>query len=149
MSIYSAPRTAALADFLGYSNIFSLEQVRAEGTGAAGRLAGSGHRLFAAAVPEGGLGQALSACVRPDHVRIAPLDPGEDAAAPGCANTLTGEVILASYMGSHMQYIVKTAEGQNWEVICNRIDTGLRPRMQARLTVEPVHVQFLPDGDPE
>ena len=111
VSVYRRPRTAAIADFLGYSNIFPARIVGEVGAGVTVALDGQDCRLNAAAPTAAAT--SLAACVRPEDIRIAPSSA--DGQVPG-------HVTLASFLGSHMQYRVKVATGQVWEVLSTAID---------------------------
>ncbi len=105
--VYRAPATRTVADFLGYGNIFDVSALPA----AAGtvRLEASGQTLSVASVPRGA--SAYAACVRPNDIRIAALDPA--AGADRSRNTLRGTIVMASFQGSFIHYRVRS-EGVVW-----------------------------------
>jgi hypothetical protein len=82
----------------------------------------------------------MFACVRPQDVGIA-LDAA-DAASPH--NTLLGEVMLASFMGSFMQYRVRTDAGDVFEIFSNTISAAVKLGARVRLSFPPHAIHLLP-----
>jgi iron(III) transport system ATP-binding protein len=143
VSLYGRPKTGRIAEFLGYTNIFDVELV--ERLEAACEVApkSGGRRLTSTNTPLPGTSDIV-ACVRPQDVAIEEMRT-ESGAAPSLGeNTLTGEVTLASFMGSHMQYRVRTGADELWEVLSNRISTGIKVGSRVVLAIEPSDVHLLP-----
>ena len=138
VGLYNRPRTSTVAEFLGYSNIFDVGAVERRGEGSVAILKDTGRRL-AVSVPVAGVADDLTLCVRPDDIAIAPF-PSGDAPAAGIA----GEVILASFMGSHMQYRVRTGEKEIWEVLTPKISTDIGLGARVILDISPAHIHLLP-----
>ena len=149
VSVYRGPRTAAIADFLGYSNIFPAQPVGAAGEGVVVALDGQPGRLLAAAAPAAS--GAIAACIRPEDVRV-------EAAASGAAGAeaelppgqVLGTVVLASFLGSHMQYRVRVAAGRSggagakvWEALSTGLDAPLKLGTPVVLTVPAASVLLL------
>ena len=84
----------------------------------------------------------LCVCVRPDHVAIRAQD-ADDGTAPVAPNRIDGEVILASFLGSHMQYRVRAGEHEVWEVLSPQVGAGIRLGARVQLSIEPRHLQVL------
>jgi len=142
VTLYGNPVSSTVADFLGYSNVFEVEVEEGgrEDGFAAVRFAVGGRRMRAAAVA-GTSGAGYCACVRPDRVLIRPSSGDADISED---NHMAGEVILASFMGSHMQYRVRTGAHEIWEVLSANIISGIRLGARVVISVEPAHLQILP-----
>jgi iron(III) transport system ATP-binding protein len=145
IAIYSAPRTSAVAEFLGYSNIFAATVVAGEGVERTARL----HASDAAIA--GRLGADASAdvavCVRPNDVRVAALDAPATTALP--ANAYAAELILASFEGSHIHYQARTDGGVVWDALSTDVLGALRTGSRVAVSIAPGDVLLLPrDGVP-
>ena len=139
VSVYRRPLTAAVAEFLGYSNIFPARiEATAEG-GVTVSIEGQDCRLTSTQAPPAGA-TAIAACVRPEDVRISADDSPAGDGGPG---QVRGTVILASFLGSHMQYRVKVATGQVWEALSTALDKPLRIGVSAVLDLAPASVLLL------
>jgi iron(III) transport system ATP-binding protein len=139
VGLYHNPASSRIAEFLGYTNIFPVEAALADGAGGARVRLRSDESLIATRA--GSLGAIdLAACVRPDDVRIDRATDGD--ALP--KNALAGEVLLASFMGSHMQYRVRVRSGAIWDVLSARIATDIKPGADVVVQVSPEHVLLLP-----
>ena len=139
ISIYSHPASCTVADFLGYSNIFRVGEVRPAEDGHEIVLAESATVLLAATAPAEAAD--LFACIRPEDMAVAPSNDKHSANAP---NTLLGEVILASFMGSFMQYRVRADGGETFEVYSNDILGACKLGARVRLHVPARSVHVLP-----
>ena len=138
VTLYRHPRTAAIADFLGYSNVFDVTVAARESGSTAVMLTANGMRLNAVGVPPDG-GAGIAACVRPDDVRVA-----AGHTSGGGQNTLEGEVLLASFIGSHMQYRVKVSDQLVWEALSSDVTTMIRIGDKVTISVDPASVLLLP-----
>ncbi|WP_431280898.1 ABC transporter ATP-binding protein [Humitalea sp. 24SJ18S-53] len=117
VDLYRAPRSAAIAAFLGYSNIFPATEWRAVDGGAEVTLA-SGRRLHASGdLPPRGAPASL--CVRPEQLglRSATADESPDA--------ILGEITLASFLGATTLYRVRSTGGEVWEALTDQVVPGL------------------------
>jgi ABC-type Fe3+/spermidine/putrescine transport system ATPase subunit len=132
-----------VADFLGYSNIFPVAEKKAIDVGHAVVLAGSKTRLRASGGPNGAASD-LHACIRPEDVDIAPWHGAPAAPPDACDNILAGEVTLASFMGSFMQYRVCSEGGEILEIVSRKIDTAIKLGDRVRLGIRPDRVHLLP-----
>jgi iron(III) transport system ATP-binding protein len=135
VAVYTRPKTRAIADFLGYSNIFDAKIVE-RGPQFDRIVLDNGHQLKVAA-RGGDAGPQLAACIRPDHVAIRPAADGGDEA-------LTGDVILASFMGSYMQYRVRLRGGATWEIFSPDIMSKFELGSRVTLEPEPAEILLLP-----
>ena len=146
VSVYRRPATAAIADFLGYSNIFPASvAARDAGGGVVVALDGQTHAgqpcRLVAATPPPAEATALAACVRPEDAQIVADHDTTVSALPD--GSLRGTVILASFLGAHMQYRVKLASGQVWEVLSTAVDSPLKIGTPAVVRLPPSSVLLL------
>ena len=108
VDLYEHPRTAFVAQFLGTSNLIS---GRLDGRGAF--VAHTGERLQ---VPDEGAadGGALCAGVRPEKITL--LRNG-DRPPDGAVNVLRGQLAVASFLGTALQYVVRMPGGEELTVV--------------------------------
>jgi iron(III) transport system ATP-binding protein len=139
VSVYTRPKTSTIADFLGYSNIFAAQVIERGPVFHRVALAGSGIQLRVAAL-ENGDGDRLAACIRPDDMTIR---EGAGGANLG-DNIIPGEVVLASFMGSYMQYRVRVAGGTAWDVFSPDITSKIRLGSQVVLEAPADDILLLP-----
>ena len=149
IELYNNPATSTIADFLGYSNVFEVELASDAGNAAGAHgsvdvvFKRNGRTLRAATPALKGAGE-WCACVRPDHVAVRALDAAAAASATQpMLNSIAGEVILASFLGSHMQYRVRTDLDEVWEVLSADVGAGIRLGTRVTLSIEPRHLQVL------
>jgi spermidine/putrescine transport system ATP-binding protein len=130
--LYEWPRTAFVAAFLGTSNLID------------GRVVGDGQfethdgaRLRFARRPEA-TGADLCAGVRPEKVQL--LEAGSTPPAEA-ANVLRGQVVHAGFLGTAIQYQVRTAGGEELVVTEQNRNGGrsLGPGSEVQLAWEPDH----------
>ncbi|WP_457940771.1 ABC transporter ATP-binding protein [Mesorhizobium sp. 10J20-29] len=108
--LYDAPANAFVADFIGEANIFDCEVVSVEGDLAAVRLGPVTLNLPARGHSAG----AAKLAARPNRINIA------EAGTPG---TLPGTIEKATYVGSHLEFIVGTEFGEVF-VVSSNVDAG-------------------------
>lgn len=140
LSLYSNPASSTVADFLGYSNIFKIVEQLPDADGTRVRL--DTESILLAAEAKSSLDDVY-ACIRPEEISIARHAAPASDAAPGC-NVITGHVLLASFMGSHMQYRVRTDGGDTFEITSSTISHDIRLGDRVRLTIQPRSVRLLP-----
>ena len=105
--LYEAPRTAFVANFLGVSNLVDARLTGTEGAHATfATHDGATVRAPASRAREG----AVRIGVRPEKLEIL-------AEAPDGLNVLKGRVEVASYLGTSLQYVVRTPGGEELTVI--------------------------------
>jgi len=149
VTVYTRPVSSTVADFIGYSNIFRVEATKPQEGGVAAVLAGGGAVLAAASPPAASSSAVrdakdkLFACIRPEDIAIAPGN-----AVPGHPNTFGGDVILASFMGSFMQYRVRIDAGETFEITSADIHRGIRIGDRVVLAIPPQSVRLLPSSEP-
>ena len=137
--LYNHPATNTIAEFLGYTNVFEVDVLSCDDDGCEIAFKTNGRRLRAVGPPLDGA-KELCVCVRPDHVAIRSLAAETDR-LPG--NSITGEIILASFLGSHMQYRVRTGEHEIWEVLSADMASAIRLGARVAIEIEPRHLQVL------
>lgn len=138
VSLYSQPQTAQIAEFLGYSNIYPAKIVNHEGGQARLALLDTVRSLQAKHVNIADA--ALAVCVRPDDISIAPA--GEVHGSN--VNRIDGEIILASFLGSQMQYRLRAAPGEIWEVLSSDVRRVLKIGQRAQIYIDPANIKVLP-----
>ncbi|HEY4279430.1 MAG TPA: ABC transporter ATP-binding protein [Conexibacter sp.] len=130
--LYERPQTAFVARFLGVSNL-----VR----GTVGTMNGdltpvTTHDGAALHAPSNRCidhaGSAVSIGVRPEKVK---LTPAGTAVADG-ANVLRGRIVLSSFLGVSLQYIIKTVGGEELMVIAQNEDGSLPDSLGAGQEVQ-------------
>ncbi len=139
IDLYNHPLTSTVAEFLGYTNVFEVEVRQQDEQGSEVAFKTNGRRLRAGLPPRSNPA-ALCVCIRPDHVAIRQLEPG---ATPPPGNAIAGDIILASFLGSHMQYRVRTGEHEIWEVLSAEVTSGIRLGSRVVMDIEPRHLQVL------
>jgi iron(III) transport system ATP-binding protein len=122
--LYERPATPFLARFMGESN---------PARGSVRRLAPGKIRVrlgeadVEIADTEAADGEATVA-VRPEAITVEP--------APGPAGTLSGKIVKASYLGTHMEYSIDTAAGTLFAT-CPRVERPLVAGMAVAVTLAP------------
>jgi spermidine/putrescine transport system ATP-binding protein len=121
--LYERPRTAFVANFLGTSNLI------------AGKVSGPGEFVTDEGARLRFSGEAAgsgAAGVRPEKIRMgAPVD-GD--------NVLRGTVMVASYLGTSLQYVVRTPAGAELSVVAqNAGEAGVAPGTEVELAWRPEH----------
>jgi iron(III) transport system ATP-binding protein len=135
VTLYHKPKTSTIADFLGYSNIFDVTVAGTEVS-----FVATGQKMRAeGAAPQGA--QGIVACARPDDIDIRKID-GNPSSLP--ENTLVGEVLLASFVGSHMQYRIKVHDDLIWEALSRDVFADIRIGTRVALTIAPRDLLLLP-----
>ena len=137
--LYERPRTEFVANFLGVSNLVDA-RLRASQNGHATVETHDGSTLH---VPSDRIGphgtDAVKIGVRPEKVRLSPA--GADAA--GGANVLRGTVVVASFLGVSIQYVVRAAGGEELTVFAQNLDgaepESLGPGREVQLAWDPQH----------
>jgi iron(III) transport system ATP-binding protein len=111
--LYDQPLDLFVADFIGDANL-----IEAEITAVNGALATVRIGPLTRALPHRGLAPGPAhVALRPETIRLVP------EARP---DAIAGEVTKATYLGSHMEYTVSTAEGDLF-VIDQEVERALRP----------------------
>ncbi|CAN5530402.1 ABC transporter ATP-binding protein [soil metagenome] len=111
--IYEKPATRFVADFIGISNFVSarVREVtpRTVVVEALGRkVALEPPKGREALIP----GQTVSLVIRPEHLHLDRLHPGEEQSSASVATGLQGKVVSVSYLGAAASYLVGLATGE-------------------------------------
>jgi spermidine/putrescine transport system ATP-binding protein len=103
-SIYETPASRFVADFIGSSNVLAGRVVEAGEAESTVELPG-GERVRIPRAPGLRPGLMAAVVVRPDRMEVT------DGAAPEGWNALGGRVVKVSYLGTHLQIVVRTPDG--------------------------------------
>jgi spermidine/putrescine transport system ATP-binding protein len=124
--LYERPRTAFVANFLGVSNLVDA-RVRAVDNGHTRVETHDGADLN---VPSDRCGphgtDDVRVGVRPEKITLVP----EGAAVPEGSNVLRGKVVVAAFLGVSIQYVIRTAGGEELNVFTQNTD-GSEPESLA------------------
>jgi spermidine/putrescine transport system ATP-binding protein len=138
--LYERPRTEFVANFLGDCNLIDGKLARRDG-GVAEFVTHDGAKLR---VPDerigaGVNGAAVRVGVRPEKLTLIPA--GTDV--PSGANSLTGRVEIASFLGTAIQYVVHTAGGEEFTAVeQNRLGAepdSIGPGRDVTIAWDPAH----------
>jgi spermidine/putrescine transport system ATP-binding protein len=120
--LYEAPRTEFVANFLGVSNLID---ARVKGTdGSVSRIEthdGAGLQVPAECIAEHSDDQ-VRVGVRPEKMSLLPAG----ATPPEGMNVLRGTVVVASFLGVSLQYVVRAAGGEELTVFAQNSE-GSQP----------------------
>jgi len=111
--LYEQPADDFVADFIGDANLVAGEIEAVENGLALVRIGGLSHRLPARGLAPG----PVRVAIRPEAIRLSGDAGGE---------SLAGVVRKATYLGSHMEYLVETPLGEIFAVD-HRVDAPIGP----------------------
>ena len=137
--LYERPRTAFVANFLGVSNLIDA-RVRSTDGGVATLVTDDGATLHVPAERVGPhASDAVRVGVRPEKVTL--VAAGQDC-GPG-VNVLRGTVLVASFLGVSIQYVIRSAGGDELTVFAQNTD-GSEPESfavgrEVQLAWDPQH----------
>jgi spermidine/putrescine transport system ATP-binding protein len=118
--LYERPRTAFVANFLGVSNLVAGRLRSVDGPLAVCETH-DGATLHVPADRVGAhAGERVRVGVRPEKVALA----AADAEVPAGTNVLRGTVVVASFLGVSIQYVVRAAGGEELTVFAQNTDGG-------------------------
>jgi spermidine/putrescine transport system ATP-binding protein len=137
--LYERPQTEFVANFLGVSNLIDAKLSSSDG--GVGRVEthdGAHLSLPADRIgPHNGGGVMVG--VRPEKITLVPA--GNEPASG--ANVLRGTVVVSAFLGVSIQYVVKTAGGEELTVIAQNADgaepAALAPGREVQLAWNPDH----------
>ncbi|TFD54018.1 ABC transporter ATP-binding protein [Cryobacterium frigoriphilum] len=137
--IYSTPASAAIASFLGVTNVFPVTS-----THSANRVTLIEHPLELA-VDEPIEYPESSACIRPDDIDVRPRET-----RIGERNRFAGEVTVAVFQGASIRYQVKLTNGPVIDAICPQNAHGvLAVGSSVDVSIDPSSIMVLPNEVPE
>jgi spermidine/putrescine transport system ATP-binding protein len=137
--LYERPQTEFVASFLGVSNLVDA-RLKAARNGLATVETHDGATLHVPADRIGPHGtDAVRVGVRPEKVSLAPA--GTQVA--DVVNMLRGTIVVASFLGVSIQYVVRAAGGEELTVFVQNLDgsepDSLGPGREVQLTWAPEH----------
>ncbi len=119
--LYEQPADDFVADFIGDANLVAGEIESLENGLALVRIGGLTHRLPARGLVPG----PVRVAIRPEAIRLSGDGGGE---------SLAGTVRKATYLGSHMEYVVETPLGEVFAVD-HRVDAPIGPGAEVAVTL--------------
>ena len=139
--LYERPRTEFVANFLGISNLIDGKLGGKEG-GLSTVETHDGARLQ---VPTDRVGphdaDSIRVGVRPEKITLRA--PGNGDASGGDENSLRGTVVVAAFLGTSIQYVVRAPGGEELTVFAQNLDgsepDSFGPGREVRLTWNPHH----------
>lgn len=140
--LYERPRTEFVAGFLGVSNLLDAE-VAGRGDPFAELRLSDGTTVRAPMGGRNGTTQ-VRVGVRPEKLRVLPLEGDGSGSSTDGANAVEGVVLDASYIGVSTQYLVETRDGHRLTVYAQNLETSgageaLADGQRVRLTWRPQH----------
>ncbi|MGO1080547.1 ABC transporter ATP-binding protein [Inquilinus sp. CA228] len=143
ITVYNRPRSSTIAAFIGYQNVFPAEIISTDDSGTRFRMEGIDGEFVAATPPLAGSGGHF-ACIRPGDVSVALKQAG----MPAGPNTVSGEVTLASFMGSHIHNRVRLESGITIEAFDMHVPSQARVGTNVVLSIKPAAILLLPKSAP-
>jgi spermidine/putrescine transport system ATP-binding protein len=139
--LYERPRTEFVANFLGISNLIDGKL----GANQGGLSTVETHDGAQLQVPTDRVGPhdaaSIRVGVRPEKITLRA--PGNGAAADGTENSLRGTVVVAAFLGTSIQYVVRAPGGEELTVFAQNLDgsepDSFGPGREVRLTWNPHH----------
>jgi spermidine/putrescine transport system ATP-binding protein len=135
-AVYSAPRTAYVAGFLGSANVLDVAVLDADGSPVACRLGAL--PLTAVGDARRGPGKVI---VRPERITLTVTD--RPTAAPPGHNAFHGVVDRVVYLGPSTHVVVRLADGQTLLVAVPNVG---EPMSSPFVAGAPVHATFPPEA---
>ena len=141
--IYAAPSNVLIADFLGVSNIVPGRVVaKRDGGLTEVVLAANGASVMSRSpVP---VGREVHVCMRPEHLAVA---PSAGAAAPTdqpeLRSTMALSVQVASFLGSHVRYLLTDGQSLQLEAMSTDTDRIFDVGARVEVSISAAHAQLL------
>jgi spermidine/putrescine transport system ATP-binding protein len=139
--LYDRPQTRFVAGFIGTTNLLPGTVEALEGEAAVVRLT-TGDRCL---VDRAGrvVGQEIELAVRPEAVELRPIDDGVPDSLPRAPFALRGRIEQSAYLGTSINYLVRTAGGLPIAAVVPRsagrmatgCDVGVQWRIQDALVL--------------
>jgi iron(III) transport system ATP-binding protein len=142
MDMYYAPGSSAVAQFLGYSNIFDASIRSRDGAMCEAILDTCGLRV-AGTSGASGVPQAAAVCVRPNDIQLTAA-PSGTAANDLPENAYLAEVIFSSFEGTQVHYQARTDGGTVWDVVSPDVAGTLLTGTRVVVQVSADRVLILP-----
>jgi spermidine/putrescine transport system ATP-binding protein len=120
--LYERPRTAFVANFLGVSNLIDAK-LQSTDDGLATLVTHDGATVHVPSERVGPhSGAAVQVGVRPEKITLVPA--GQQC--PSDVNVLRGTVLVASFLGTSIQYVIRASGGEELTVFAQNLD-GTEP----------------------
>jgi iron(III) transport system ATP-binding protein len=147
MAMYYSPESSAVAQFLGYSNIFPGSIHAGDAAGCEVVLHDGDVRVFGKNGNTGGR-DSVAVCVRPNDIVLsaASVDAAAHALPP---NTYPAEVIYASFEGTQVHYRARTDAGTTWDIVSADVQGALPTGTRALVRIAEDRVLILPHSSAE
>jgi len=142
MDMYYAPGSSAVAQFLGYSNIFDASIRSRDGATCEAILDACGLRV-AGTSGASGVPETAAVCVRPNDVQLTAA-PSGTTANDLPENTYLAEVIFSSFEGTQVHYQARTGGGTVWDIVSPDVAGTLVTGTRAVVQVPVDRVLILP-----
>jgi iron(III) transport system ATP-binding protein len=142
MDMYYAPSSSAVAQFLGYSNIFDAAVRARDGAACETVLETSGLRVKGTSGTPGAP-DAAAVCIRPNDIRLSTA-PADTSANELPDNTYLAEVIFSSFEGTHVHYRARTDGGTIWDIVSPDVAGAIVMGTRAVVQVDADRVLILP-----
>jgi ABC-type spermidine/putrescine transport systems, ATPase components len=117
--VYTHPRTAFVADFMGFGNIWPGSVVAVDGARVRVQVDGSAVQVSGTAGGHVSIGDKVAVAFRSAHVALNGGRPAREDAAP-----MTGRVVHATYVGSAVNVLVDLG-GLNVRVRLGELELGM------------------------
>jgi iron(III) transport system ATP-binding protein len=142
MDMYYAPGSSAVAQFLGYSNIFAATVRARDGAVCETVLETCGLRVNGTSGTSG-TPDAAAVCIRPNDIRLSAAPP-ETSASELPDNTYLAEVIFSSFEGTQVHYRARTDGGTIWDIVSPDVAGAIVMGTRAVMHVAADRVLILP-----
>ena len=144
LAMYYSPDSSAVAQFLGYSNIFQASIRSTDGAACEVILDDGDVRVYGrsgtAVTPE-----SAAVCVRPTDIRLAAAPPDATAGVLP-KNTYLAEVIYASFEGTQVHYRARTDGGTIWDIVSPDVEGAVPTGSRILVQIAEDRVLILPRG---
>jgi iron(III) transport system ATP-binding protein len=143
MDMYYAPSSSAVAQFLGYSNIFDATVRKRDGAACEAVLDACGLSVNGTSGASGAPDNAAAVCVRPNDIRLS-VAPSNTTASDLPENAYLAEVIFSSFEGTQVHYRARTDGGTIWDIVSPDVAGTIVMGTQAVVQVAADRVLVLP-----
>jgi iron(III) transport system ATP-binding protein len=142
IDIYHSPTSSAVAQFLGYSNIFDASIRSRDGAKCEAILDACGIRV-AGTSGASGMTEAAAVCVRPNDIQLTAA-PSNTTAQDLPENAYLAEVIFSSFEGTQIHYQARTDGGTVWDIVSPDVAGTIVMGTRALVRVAADRVLILP-----
>ena len=133
--IYRRPNSVFVADFIGRSNFFKVDQVESKATGSA-KVIVNGEKMEVAAHPKATSSANPVLLVRPESIKVKPAKPDK----------AHGTVTNIVFYGNHVEYSISSSDGEITAIESDPIyDEIVQPGHGATFEFDPTRAWLLPN----